>query len=206
MMDGLQSVIDSSSVWDLAIRIDGTMVEIDATAHFTAGAKPRRSTCSERPISCALRGCCRRAKGMLSLAMSINPEKMWAAFQPFMKSSLEIYPEATRQAMEKMIAAAGGIMRAAGQGVVGSGGFTKSGLEMTGVMEPNDARAYVKNAADIMSKLDVKDSGITVAPPEESKVDGDPGHDHPDQDGRREADAARGHAAGSARGDDADVR
>jgi hypothetical protein len=172
MLDGFKSMLDAASVLDLAFRIDGTAVEADVTVRFADRARaPLLDLFAKTDLASLARSV--PSEGMFSIAASMNPEKMWSAFQPLMKASLEVYPEADRAAFQQAFDSAAGLMKAMGNGMVMSAGLGAGGLEGVGAVEVADAAAYMKTFGEMAAKMGgMKASFMSVMPLEERVVDG----------------------------------
>ena len=171
MLDGLKSMLEASSVWDLAFRIDGTAVEMDLTARFVPGSKPAiLDTFAKADLTALARAV--PDEGPMMFAAAIDMSKFWAAMAPMIDSGLAVYPPADREKMKKLFEAMPEAIKTLGHGMAASGGIGPQGMSMVGVMETPDAGAYVKAMMKVQAPLDTKDGAISRTPPEERMVEG----------------------------------
>src|SRR5262249_30622452 len=133
VLDGVKRFVDASSVWDLAVRINGTAVETEIVMGFSDPAKSPSGVFLKSDLAALAPGV--PGDGMMSIALSIDGPKMWGLLQGFLQNSLEMYPPGTREAMKKLFESAGRGMGSMGPGMVMNGGFGPDGFEMTGVVQ-----------------------------------------------------------------------
>lgn len=171
MMDGLKAALDAASVCDLAFRLDGTAVELDVTLRFADGAKmPLEGMFGKTDLAALARAV--PDDSMMLIAASVDQQRMWAAMQPFMMTSLDMYPAAERDKLRKMFEGMGDVLKSLGQGMAMSMDFSPQGMTGVGAMETKDATAYIKTMMQVTSGMEGKGATMSRTPPEERTVEG----------------------------------
>lgn len=171
MLDGFKAALDASSVWDIAFRTDGTMVEAELAMTFVDRTKaPLLDMFTKADLPGLARGL--PEEGMLSMAAGGNPERVWTAMSGFLKSTLSALPPAQQETLMKVADAAAASVRQLGPGMAVTGNFGPSGFEATYLVDAKDPAAFIKSANTIVSGLDLKDSFATIAPSTERTVAG----------------------------------
>jgi hypothetical protein len=171
MLASLKSALDGASVLDLAFRIDGTAVELDATLRFADGSKmPLEGLFGRTDLAALARAVPDDA--MMMIAASLNQEKMWSAMKPMMMASLDVYPAAERDKVRKMFDSMGDAMKSLGQGMAMTMDFSPQGLSGVGAMEAKDANAYMKTMIQVTSEMEAPGATMSRTPPEERTLEG----------------------------------
>lgn len=174
VVDQARSILDAASVLDLAVRIDGTAVEIDASLRFADAAKAKAL---DLFAPADLRGLAGFApeEGMLSFAAAVNPQKMWAAIEPAVSVALGAAPDSHRATVQEILATVGQAMKTLKSGVAMTGGLKDGRFEMTGALESSDPGVYIKALSDVTTKvagINVENSPVIATPLEERTIEG----------------------------------
>lgn len=171
VLDGIKSMAETASVYDLALRVDGSVMELDAAVRFAGGAKVPVIDCfSKADLSSLARTL--PTQGMMSVAVAVDAAKMWAAVEPVAMASLDAAPESTREALRHAFDSIGKSLKKVGSGMAVTGGIQDGKIEVTGVMETRDPAAYIATTLGILSDLPTEGSPVAITPPEERTVDG----------------------------------
>jgi hypothetical protein len=171
ILEGIKSVAETASVYDLALRVDGSQMELDAAVRFADGVKVPIVDCfSKADLSALARTL--PTEGLISMAMAVDASRLWAALEPVAAASLEAAPESTREAFRHAFDSIGKGMKVIGSGMAVTGGIHDGRIEAAGVMETRDPAAYIASTLGIISDLPADGSPLTITPPEERTVDG----------------------------------
>jgi hypothetical protein len=170
-IDGLKSAIDATTVCDIALRANGTAVEVDVMLTFSDSSKAGSLQMFGRSDLARLASGLQDG-AMVDIAASVDFAKAWPALSGLFESSLKIYPEKERAVFTKMFDRVGGLMKSMGKGMAETMSFGAGGMAVTAAFETPDAAAHLKAMSDIYSTLDLKDTFIQISPVEDRTVDG----------------------------------
>lgn len=171
MLDAVKAALDAASVLDLAFRIDGTNVELDATLRFADGAKmPLEGWFGKTDLAALARAV--PDDSMMVMAASFDQQRMWSAMKPMMMASLDAYPAAERDKLRKTFDSIGDSMKSLGQGMAMSMDFSPQGMTGVGAIDSKDPGAYVKTMMQATSELEAQGGMMSRTPPQERTLEG----------------------------------
>jgi hypothetical protein len=170
MLDGLKSVIDGSSMWTIALRIDGGAVEVDVVMDFASGERATLPGFFKKSDLSALAKSIPEG-GMFQMACSLDAERMIGALRDLMTASLAIYPEEQRAALKKLFETGTAATKHMGGGMAGTGSFGPDGMDIVMVIESPNPAEYMKVMTDMIGSADLKGTFMTVSPIEERTVE-----------------------------------
>jgi hypothetical protein len=171
VMDAFTSVVQAATICDAVVRIDGTEVATDTTIHFAEGVDvPVFRLFSKSDLATLARAI--PARGMISMAMAVDPEALWSSFEAVTSASLATSPAPARMVLEKALDSMRASLKTLGSGMAVTGGISDGGIEVVAIVEASDPAAYVASTVATTSALPEDGSPVTVMPPEERTVDG----------------------------------
>jgi hypothetical protein len=171
MFDGFKAAVEAATVCDLVLTCEDTEIGVDATVHFADDAEvPFLDVFAKADLASLARAI--PEDGMVSVAMAVDAEKLWASFEPFMTASLEMSPEPARKVFEQVYGSMATTMKSLGHGMAMSGGLKDGRIEVVGVVETPDPAGYLKAMLAMTEQLPKKDSPLSVAPKEERSIEG----------------------------------
>lgn len=165
--DGIRSVLDSGQTLDLALRLDGGILEIasvliarekSALDGFGSGQKTDAKALA-RYLD---------PQAPMGMVFGMDQALMLQRLRPLIEAACAMYPEPMRSGFQKMMGSADELAVQIGSAMCVNAAFGGDGLRYAGYLQPRDADKLVETYRTMMSSV----SGITLEELKEDEVDG----------------------------------
>lgn len=167
--DGIRAVLDSGQTLDLALRLDGGILEIasvltarekSALDGFGSGQKTEAKALA-RFLD---------PRAPMSMVLGMDQAVIMQRLRPLIEATFAMYPEPMRSGFQKMMGSADELAAQLGSAMCVNGAFGSDGLRYACYLRPRDAAKLVETYRTMMTSV----PGITFEPLKEGEVDGVP--------------------------------
>jgi len=165
--DCVRSVIDSGQSLDLALRLDGSVVELASAFTAREGSVLDGFGSSQKTEAKALARYL-DPDAPMSMVFGMDQAAMLKRMKPLIDAAFAMYPEPMRSSFQKMMGSADELAAQLGSAMCVNGAFGGDGFRYVGYFQPKDHAKFVELYRTMMSSI----TGITFDEMKEGEVGG----------------------------------
>ncbi|MFN0008665.1 MAG: type II secretion system protein GspG [Planctomycetota bacterium] len=166
-VDGVRSVLDAGQTFDLALRLDGSVVELASKLTAREGSVLDGFS-SEQKTSAKALARFLDPEAPMSAILGMDQAMMLQRMKPLIDAAFTMYPEPMRSSFQKMMGSADELAAQFGSAMCINAAFGTDGLRYAGYFQPKDPAKFLEIYRTMMSSV----TGITFDEMKEGEVSG----------------------------------